>query len=153
MKLDRISGIFLLALGTAVFVKSLSYPVGTLRKPGGGLFPLIASVMLICLSLLLTLQTFRSKPGGAEIAVPFFPEKEAPKRIILGFAGLLVYRYALPLIGFGPSTFLFIFLLSKVLGRYGWKVSISFSALTAVAAYYLFQIWLKIPMPIPLLRF
>jgi hypothetical protein len=153
MNLDRISGIFLFLLGVAVFVKSLTYPLGSFRKPGGGLFPLIASILLMGLSVLLTVQAFTSKEGKKTFGVPFFPEKEAPKRILFGFAALLAYRYLLPVIGFGPSTFLFIFILSKFLAKYGWKVSIFFSMVTAVAAYYLFQVWLKIPMPIPLLRF
>ena len=59
--LDRISGIFLLMVGTAVFLKSLTYPIGSFRTPGGGLFPLIASILLIGLSTLLTLQAFLSR--------------------------------------------------------------------------------------------
>ncbi len=31
--------------------------------------------------------------------------------------------------------------------RHGWLVSGGFAAATAVVAYYLFQVWLKIPMP------
>jgi hypothetical protein len=56
-------------------------------------------------------------------------------------------------IGFAPSTGVFIFFLSRFLGKYGWVVSIIFAALTAVAAYYLFQVWLKIPMPRPVFGF
>jgi hypothetical protein len=41
----------------------------------------------------------------------------------------------------------FIIFLAKVLSHYGWKTSILFSLLTAVIAYYLFVVWLKIPMP------
>ena len=45
--LDLISGVVLLVVGMAVFAKSLSYPVGTFRTPGAGLFPLIASILLL----------------------------------------------------------------------------------------------------------
>ena len=45
--LDLISGIILLVAGAALFLKSLSYPIGTFRTPGAGLFPLIASILLI----------------------------------------------------------------------------------------------------------
>jgi hypothetical protein len=60
---------------------------------------------------------------------------------------LLAFRYLLPVIGFAPSTLFFIFLMTKVLGHYSWRFSILFSVLTASIAYYLFQVWLKIPMP------
>ena len=151
MNREKITGIFLFGLGLAVFLKSLTYPLGTLRKPGGGLFPLMASVLLMGLCALLTLQVFRGKEVDKSSQFPFFPEKEAPRRILLGFAGLLGYRYLLPVIGFAPSTGVFIFFLSRFLGKYGRGVSILFAVLTAVAAYYLFQVWLKIPMPRPYL--
>ena len=151
MNREKITGIFLFGLGLAVFLKSLTYPLGTLRKPGGGLFPFIASVLLMGFSAALTVQAFRGREVDSSSRTRFFPEKEAPRRIILGFAGLLGYRYLLPVIGFGPSTAVFIFFLSRFLGKYGWMVSIGFAALTALAAYYLFQVWLKIPMPRPYL--
>ena len=150
MKRDRVSGIFLLALGAAVFLKSLTYPLGTLRKPGGGLFPLVASVLLLGLAALLTIQAFRQKEDGESSKTPFFPEKQAPRRIVLGFAGLLAYRYLLPVIGFAASTGVFIFFLSRFLGKYSVAVCFVFAVITAVFSYYLFQVWLKIPMPIPL---
>ena len=150
MNRDQISGIFLFGLGVAVFLKAMTYPLGTLRKPGGGLFPFIASLLLIGLAAVLTVQSFRRKGGGQASRTPFFPNKEAPRRILLGFAGLLGYRYLLPVIGFSASTGVFIFFLSRFLGRYGWAVSIGFAVITAVSSYYLFQVWLKIPMPIPI---
>jgi len=147
MNREKITGIFLFGLGLAVLLKSLTYPLGNLRKPGGGLFPLIASVLLMGLSALLTVQAFRGKEVDKSSQSPFFPEKEAPRRIILGFAGLLGYRYLLPVIGFAPSTAVFIFFLSRFLGRYSWVWSLVFAAITAGGAYYLFQVWLRIPMP------
>ena len=153
--LDLISGIILLVGGAAVFLKSLTYPIGTFRTPGAGLFPLIASILLIGLSAILTLQALLPKKGKAIEPTPFFPEKGAPRRILLGFAGLVGYRYLLPVVGFAPSTGIFILFLIKFLGGYGWKASIFSALVTAVIAYYLFQVWLKIPMPMPLpiLRF
>jgi hypothetical protein len=153
MNREKISGIFLFGLGLAVFLKSLTYPLGTLRKPGGGLFPLIASFFLMALSAILTVQAFRGKEGDPSARTPFFPEKETPRRIVLGFASLLGYRFLLPVIGFAPSTAVFILFLSRFLGKYGWGVSFLFSALTAVVAYYIFQIWLKVPMPRPIFGF
>jgi hypothetical protein len=149
MKRDQITGIFLFGLALAVFLKSLTYPLGTLRKPGGGFFPLIASILLMGLAALLTIQAFRGKETDKASQAPFFPEKEAPRRILLGFAGLLGYRYLLPVIGFAPSTGVFILFLSRFLGKYGWVMSAVFAVITAVASYYLFEVWLKIPMPRP----
>ena len=152
-KLDLISGIILLVAGAALLLQSLSYPIGTFRTPGAGLFPLIASILLIGLSAVLAVQAFLSRKGTAIAPPPFFPEKGAFRRILLGFAGMIGYRYLLPVIGFGPSTGVFMLFLIRFLGGYGWKISLFYSAVSAVAFYYLFQVWLQIPMPLPLLRF
>ncbi len=151
--LDLVSGIVLFVLGAALFFMSLSYPFGTFRTPGAGLFPLIASILLIALSTTLTVQAFLSRKGKAIAPAPFFPEKGAFRRILLGFTGMIGYRYLLPVIGFGPSTGVFMLFLIRFLGGYGWKISLFYSAVSAVAFYYLFQVWLQIPMPLPLLRF
>ncbi len=150
-KIDCISGLFLLVLGIGIFLASFTYPIGTLRAPGGGLFPLLASILLMALAGVITIQAFMKKQE--ETTQPFFSGKEALKRVLIGLVALLGFRYLLPFIGFGFSVFLFVLFLAKYLGHYNWKVSLLFSALTAVAVYYLFQVWLKIPMPTPLLRF
>jgi hypothetical protein len=153
MKSDRISGIIIFAIGLAVCVASLSYPIGTLQKPGGGFFPLLASVLLLGLTAVFIFQSFTARRGADSGTVSFFPGKEARKRILLGFVALIGYRYLIPVIGFAPSTAVFIFFLCKFLERYGWKQSIIFSVATAVAGYYLFQVVLKIQMPPPLIKF
>ncbi len=150
--IDRISGIILLALGLAVCIKSLTYPIGSFRIPGGGLFPLLASILLIGLAGFMVAQAFLKKDTGEAWRRPFFPGKEAPKRIFFAFMALVAFRYLFPLIGFAPSTLVFVFLLVKFLGHHSWKVSLFFSGLTALVAYYLFQVWLRIPMPQTFLR-
>lgn len=147
-----ISGIIFFLLGLGICLKSLTYPLGSFRTPGGGLFPLLASIIMMGLSGFLMIQSLLIKGAGETANIPFFPGKEAPKRIFFGFTALLGFRYLLSLIGFGPSTFIFIFFLARFLGHYGWWVCILFSILTALAAYYLFQVWLKIPMPQPIFR-
>jgi len=107
MKRDRISGILLFGLGLAVGLKALTYPLGDIRRPGGGFFPLIASIFLMGFSALLTVLAFRAKAEKKE--APFFPGKESPRRILMGFGALLGFRYLLPLIGFAPSAAAFIF--------------------------------------------
>jgi putative tricarboxylic transport membrane protein len=152
MMRDRISGIVFILIGAGVFIASLNYPVGTLPKPGGGFFPLLAAALLLVLSVVFTFESFtrRAEPGHVP---PFFPARETPRRILFGAAALVAYRYLIPLIGFALSTGLFILLLGRFLENFSWKRSLLFAVLTAVASYYLFQVVLKIQMPVPLLRF
>lgn len=152
-KLDRIGGIFLLLVGLTVFLKCLTYPIGSFRSPAGGLFPLLASLFLVVLAGLITVKSFLTKDLGETSPAPFFPSKQAFLRILAGLISLLGFMYLLPIIGFGPSTFVFIFFLSRFLGKYSLKTSLVFSLTTAVSAYYLFQVWLKIPMPPGIIKF
>ena len=153
MKLDRISGIFLLLLGLTVFLTCLTYPIGSFRSPGAGLFPLLASVILLILAGIMTVQAFLKKDLAESSPARFFSSKKAPQRILAGFIALLGFRYLLPVIGFGPSTFVFILFMSRFLGNFSWRVSLFFSLITAILVYYLFQVWLKVPMPIPMIGF
>jgi uncharacterized membrane protein len=152
MKSDRISGIVIFAIGAAVCLTSLTYPVGTLQKPGGGFFPLLASVLLLGLCTVFILQSFTRQKGEGTGADSFFPGKGAARRILWGVAALAGYRYLIPVVGFAPATAGFILVLSRFLEHYSWKASVLFSAATAVSAYYLFQVVLKIQMPPPLIR-
>lgn len=145
--LDRISGIIFFLLGLGICLKSLTYPMGSLSGPGAGLFPLLSSIIVMGLSGLMTAQTFLKKDTGEASKARFFPSKETPTRIFIAFMALLGFRYLLPIIGFGISTFIFIFFLVKFVGHFSWKVSIFFSVLAGLVAYYLFQVFLKIPFP------
>jgi len=154
MKLDRISGIILSIVGAGVVLwVILSYPIGTLKDPGGGFFPLLGAVALLGLSLMLAFQSLIKTDGPDSPGVSFFPGKEATKRIIFVFIAILAYRYLLPVIGFTLITGLFIFTLAKFLAHYSWKTSMLIAAATAIVAYYLFQVVLKVPMPVPMIAF
>lgn len=151
MMRDRISGIVFSLIGASVLIASLSYPVGTLQKPGGGFFPLLAAALLLGLSVVFT---FRSFTGRVETGAtgPFFPTRETPRRIVFGVIALVAYRYLIPGIGFAPATGVFILVLARFLENAGWTRSLLFAVLTAAASYYLFQVVLKINMPVPVIR-
>ena len=151
MNRDRISGIVFILIGASIFIASLSYPIGTLPKPGGGFFPLVAAALLLVLSVVFTVQSFRKPTENAETP-PFFPAPETPRRILFGVGALVAYRYLITLVGFGASTGIFILLLGRFLENFSWKRSLVFAVLTAVASYYLFQVVLKIQMPVPVIR-
>lgn len=109
---------------------------------------MLASLILMGLAAGLTIQAFLEKDSEGAHKHSFYPAKETPRRILMGFIALIGFRYVLPIIGFAPSALLFIFFLAKTLGGYGWRVSIFFGITTALLAYYLFQAWLRIPTPV-----
>lgn len=145
---DRISGIILFLFGLVILLKSLSYPLGSIHTPGAGVFPVLASIPLMAIAVGLVINSYLKREEKCALKVPFFPSKETPRRILYGIISLVAFRYLLSVIGFAPSTFLLIFFMGRFLAHYNWKVNIFFSLLTALVSYYLFQIWLSIPMPI-----
>ena len=151
MKQDRISGIVFMLIGAAVLVASLKYPIGTLQKPGGGFFPLLAAALLLALSAVFTIQSFARRPATPP-AEAGSAKPSAVRRIGFGVAALVAYRYLIPVIGFAPATALFIVALSRVLENASWTRSLIFGLATAAASYYLFQVVLKIQMPVPVIR-
>jgi putative tricarboxylic transport membrane protein len=153
MKYDRIGGTFLLLLGLTVFLTCLTYPIGSLSSPGAGLFPLLGSVILMILAVIMIVQTFLKKDLAESSPDRFFSSKEAPQRILTCFIALLAFRYLLPVIGFSPTTFVFILIASRFLGNYNWKVSLFFSLITSISVYYFFQVLLHVPMPTPMIGF
>src|SRR5512136_2815350 len=126
MMRDRISGIVFILIGAGVFIASLNYPVGTLPKPGGGFFPLLAAALLLVLSIIFTLESFTRRTDSGHMP-PFFPARETPRRILFGVAALVAYRYLIPIIGFALSTGLFILLLGRFLENFSWKRSLLFA--------------------------
>jgi len=145
--LDRISGIILFLLGLGICLKSVTYPVGSFKAPGGGLFPLLISIILMGLSGLMTIQTFGEKDKWEALKGSFIPRKDSYRKIFIGVIAMLSFRYLLPVIGFALSSFIFIFFVATFLSKYRWNVSLLFSVLTTLVFYSLFQLWLKVPMP------
>ncbi len=151
--LDSVSGAILFFFGLLICLTSLKYPLGYIHSPGAGFFPLIASLLLMALSGVLTILTLLRSRGSRGPRVPFFLAPEAPGRILIAFVSLAAYRYLLPILGFGPSTFVFFLLVVKRLGHYSWRTSLPFSLLAALGAYLLFQVWLKVQMPVGIFKF
>jgi hypothetical protein len=146
--LDRISFMVLFLFGLGWCLKSLTYPIGSLRTPGAGLFPLVASILLMFASAYSVVESFLRKIESEEgPRASFFPEKEAPKRILVSFVLLIAFRYLFPLLGFAPSAFCFIFCLARLLGHFRWRASLFFAGSAATGAYILFQSLLKIQVP------
>ena len=133
------------------FGRILELPRRDAAEAGGRLFPLLAAALLLVLSVVFTFESF-TRHTDTRHAPPFFPAHETPRRILLGLAALVAYRYLIPVFGFAPSTALFIFALSRFLENASWMRSLVFALATGTASYYLFQVVLKIQMPVPMLR-
>lgn len=152
-KYDRYIGFILFSFGFIICVQSFRYPFGSLRLPGAGLFPLVASTFLMAIAIAIVIRTYWKKGEDHSPKEKFFPTREAPQRILLAFISLGAFRYLLPVMGLAPTTFLFIFFLGKYLADYDFKTSASLAAAAALLSYFIFQYLLKTPFPEGILGF
>lgn len=128
-----------LALGVAGVAAALGLKVGTPADPGPGLWPLVASLLLVSTSAILA---FTKTPPG---------ETEALGRssllVLVGVVSLVIFVGAIPLIGFEFPCLFLMLLWTKALHGETWKVSILTSVSVVLAAYVLFVFALRIPLP------
>lgn len=150
---DRYVGIVLFFFGLMIFINSFRYPLGSLRSPGAGFFPLFASLVLMGLAIAIAGSTFPRNVGAAMTGPSLFPTREAPRRIFITLLSLVAFRYLLPLMGLALTTFLFILFLSRYLAHYGLKISLPLALAAAFLSYFVFEYLLKIPFPRGLLGF
>ncbi|WP_324012186.1 tripartite tricarboxylate transporter TctB family protein [Microbacterium sp. JZ37] len=127
------------AVGALGAVLATSLGIGTLAKPGPGLWPLAVSAVVVILALA---QLVAGRHGGDG-------EKfmRASWMAAAGFASLVAYVALLPVIGFEIPTLLLAFLWLRVLGHERWILSIVGSVLIVVGFYLVFVVALKTSIP------
>jgi len=135
-----------LVLGAVTAALSLQLPLGALRLPGSGFFPLALGVLLMLLSAgqLARLVLARRAAPAAPAQAP--APDGAARRVLLFMAVVAVTTTLLQAIGYAASGFLLMLGLLGVLGV-RWGVAALIAALSAAGAHVLFVLWLKIPMP------
>lgn len=126
-------------IGVAGVVGSLKLGLGQLTAPGPGLWPFVVSVLITVLSVLLALVG----RGGTDT------EKFSGASVLTAIAvlTLVLFAFALPLIGFEIPSLLLTFVWLRFLGRLPWGLSGVISLGTVVAFYVLFVLLLQIPLP------
>ncbi|MFI6760899.1 tripartite tricarboxylate transporter TctB family protein [Micromonospora sp. NPDC050417] len=127
------------ALGAAALAYAVSLGLGTPTEAGPGLWPALASLLLITAggwSLV-----FERRRQGAE------QFSRGAIGIGVGIASLVVFVLSINRIGFEIPTLLIMALWLKVLGREGWLTTIAVSVTTTATLYLLFITLLGVPLP------
>ncbi|MCE5283101.1 MAG: tripartite tricarboxylate transporter TctB family protein [Deltaproteobacteria bacterium] len=144
---EVIGGVIVLLFGALTIVFSLQLPIGTFRMAGSGLFPMWLGIVLILLSLL-HLGKLRLKGGSRlEGKQKAEPPSEATKQMLLFLGASVLATVCLDIFGFPLTAFLLMLLLLRILGVRGPAMLVAMPLLTALAAYFLFVQFLKIPLP------
>jgi len=140
------AGLALLLFGAVTAFLSLRLPIGTLRGPGSGLFPLALGLILIGLSVCHLVElhlTATTPPTDTEA----HRDDGSAWRVLL-FMGVMVLGTAfLTVLGFPLVAFLLMAGLLYILGVRRWQRVALIALCSAVASYVLFVRWLQIPLP------
>ena len=135
------AAIALFAFGAVTAALSLQLPLGTLRVPGSGFFPLALGLLLAALAVGQAARVYLAKTAPAAAS-----EEGATRKVVLFMGATALAVALLPYLGYALVGFLLMLALLQVLGMRRVP-SVLIALGTAVACYIVFVRWLRIPLP------
>ncbi|MBI5603275.1 MAG: tripartite tricarboxylate transporter TctB family protein [Deltaproteobacteria bacterium] len=142
---DVVSSIVWMALG-CLFVGGALHQ-GLMRKgvPGPGFLPFLSGMALIFIALFVLIPALvqKEKENGSD----FFPESGSFRKLVFALVALLAFGVALNYLGYLITTFLFMFLMARLIEPKGWWITALVALLTAVVSYLLFVVLLEVQLP------
>jgi uncharacterized membrane protein len=147
--------LFWLLFSVVMGQQAFRLPMGVMRDPGAGFFPLVIALVTGLLAILALAAALRKKqePMAAQSEVPDSTERFRWWNIAVILAALIAYALSLPTLGFLVNTFLFMLLLLKVIEPQTWTKSLIAAGITAVASELFFNVMLNAQIPKGILGF
>jgi putative tricarboxylic transport membrane protein len=132
-----------ICLSVLYLALSFQMPMGRVRQPGAGVFPVVSGFLLLLGSVSALWEGMKQRksekvelPAGSDLL-----------RLLAVLGGVLGYLILLPVLGQLISSTLFCFVLIRALSSLSiWRVML-YAVLMAGAAYLLFVRILMLPMP------
>lgn len=144
------AAIALLAFGAVTVALSLQLPLGSVRMPGTGFFPLVLGLLLVALAaaqgIRIHLARARAKAPATPAPAPVASADGATRRVGLFIGVVALATLLLQPAGYAVATLVLMVGLLRVLGV-GWGACVLISVSAAVASHFVFVRWLGIPMP------
>ena len=146
-KADRIAGILFIIISMIFGVQALRLPgpIGG-RGIGPGGVPLFVSGGLLICGIILVCRSLRGKSDDGSHSL-IWPHFKGERNFYTVFLASFAYPVVIYIFGFVICTFLFLFLLIKVLGKFSWRYVILISILSTIFLYYAFKVWFYMPFP------
>ena len=147
MRYDWFGGLIWMAIGIAMLIGSAKLKLGTFQKPGPGFMPFLTGCSLALLGFILSISSLKLHNGTQEISIKKFLKKGVQSLI-----ASIIYVFLIDSLGFIVTTFLFIFILLKIMGTRKWFTPFFISLITVGLSYLIFIFWLRINFPRGILR-
>ncbi len=142
--------LFWLLFSAVISCEAFRLPMGEMKDPGAGFFPLLIGLLTGLLALIALFHSIREKTG------PSAPSPKEPFRwwnLVVILAALVAYALTLTTLGFMINTFLFMMLLLKVIEPQTWKKAVMAALITAVTSDLFFNVLLGAQIPSGILGF
>lgn len=127
------------AIGLGGAALAYGYGLGSLHKPGPGLWPFVVSVVVAALSVILLVVG-----RGLTDSEAFTRSSALP---VIGAVTFVAFGLLLPLTGFEIPALALCVIWLRFLGGESWRNTLVISVLTTATFYLLFLYGLRIPLP------
>jgi hypothetical protein len=128
-----------LAVGVGGAVLSYGYGLGSLRRPGAGLWPFAISIVIVALALVLLAAGRRLTDSERFTRSSVLP--------VIGILTFIALGALIPVVGFEIPALALCAVWLRYLGGETWRSTILVSVGTVAAFYLLFLYALRIPLP------
>jgi len=144
-KRDIISSLFWMAMGFGLCYGGYDLDLGTLHDPGSGFMFFWVGIVMIGLSLTILIQAIKKPAVAGELKTLWTGIRW--KKVISILGALILYAYVFVPLGFILSTILLLIFLFKAIEPQRWTWAILGAIVSTFAAYGLFHLWLRSPLP------
>ena len=150
---EWILNIVMFLFGIVIIVKSVYLGLGSLARPGVGLFPFIAGIGLVSVTFFPVVNKFieTHKECDKDVGQKFFGSSVI--NVLVSLIALVIYAFILQWLGYLLSTFMLLAILFKIAGFRKWLFSLIVSFISALTTYTVFFYWLHVRLPKGILGF
>jgi hypothetical protein len=134
-----VAALVVLVVGIGGAVLAHGYGLGSLRRPGPGLWPFVVSIVIVCLATVLLVIGRRLDDDEKFTRASFLA--------LVGGATFIGLAVLMPTIGFEIPAVALCIVWLRFLGGETWRSTIVISVAMTAAFYLLFLYVLKIPLP------
>lgn len=138
---ERALNVFWIVLGAASAAYAWSLGLVGPAGPDSGLFPFIASIIVLGAGIVLLLWP------AAQARAPDFPRSSGLWRVLGVSVGLIVMAAGMPYLGFSVTSFITMVILLRSVDQSSWLIAVALALLSTASVFWLFGQMLGMALP------
>lgn len=142
---DQLSGLFWLAISIFVCAEAIRIDIGTFHSPGPGFLLFWSGVTFGTFSIILVVTSILKKSGEGKVKNLWKGMNWS--KVILVLAFLFIYAILLQRLGYLIATFGLMTLTFGIVGKARLWIQVMTAAITVLATYIIFYVWLEVQLP------